>query len=221
MKFLVIALFSSYTILTAITFEEAKNIEEEFGSLKALSAYKTLAKKNDVNAMFRLAKIYSSGKDIKRNLTKSHDLLKKASLLKHQKSSYYLGKLYLSKKSPYYNLTKAYNTFVKSANEGYAPSENMIGQFLLNGIVVKKDYKMAVRYFERASLQGYIDAQCNLSFMYASGKGVFPNFGRANAFAKKGKELGNKRCIKVWKDYNLAKYPEDKGWKFKFYTKPE
>ncbi len=63
----------------------------------------------------------------------------------------------------------------------------MLGQFLVNGVLVEKDYKMAVRYFERASKQELIDAQCNLAFMYASGKGVFPNFGRLINLLKKVK----------------------------------
>jgi len=212
--------FLLVTFLNAMTYEDAERIEKKDGLLKALGSYKSLAKQNNTEAMFRLAQVYSSGKTIQRSLPKTFKLLKKASDLNHHKSTYYLGKLYLSKKSPYYNLTDAYNTFVKSANAGYAPAENMIGQFFANSVVVEKDYKLAVKYFEKASKQGHIDAQCNLSFMYASGKGVFPNFGRAHQFAKKGIELGNKKCIKVWEDYNLAKYSEDKGWKFKFYTKP-
>jgi len=220
-KNIVVLLLLISTFSTAMTFEDAKEIEEEYGVMKALSIYKTLAKQNNPDAMLRLAKIYSNGKIIKRNIRKAHDLLLKASNLNHNKSTYYLGKLYLSKKSTYYNLTKAYNSFVKAANNNYAPAQNMIGQFLVNGIVVNKDYKMAVRYFERASKQELIDAQCNLAFMYASGKGVFPNFGRAHQFAKKGVKLGNKRCKKVWKDYNLSKYDKDKGWKFNFYTKPD
>lgn len=207
--------------LGAIDFKDVKEIEEEYGTLKALTYYKELAKTDDINSMFRLAQIYSSGKVIEKNITKAHDLLLRASKLGDDKSTFYLGKIYLSKKSKYHNLTDAYNYFVKSANNGYAPAQNMIGQFLVNGIAVEKDYKIAVRYFERASKQNYIDAQCNLAFMYASGKGVFPNFGRAHQFALKGKELGNKKCQKVWKDYNLAKYAKDKGWKFNFYTKPE
>lgn len=206
--------------LSAMTYNDAKEIEDQKGTLKALSMYKALAKQNDVKSMFRLAQIYARGKTVSKSLSKSHDLLKKASSLNHQKSTYYLGKLYLSKKSPYYNSIDAYNIFIKSANEGYAPSQNMIGQLLVNGIVVEKDYKMAIKYFERASKQNYIDAQCNLSFMYASGKGVFPNFGRAHQFAKKGVEEKNKNCLRVWEDYNLKKYKEDKGWKFNFYNKP-
>jgi TPR repeat protein len=206
--------------LNAITFKEAMQTEKEFGVLEALGTYKSLVEQNNVHAMFRLAKIYSSGKEIKRSLSKSKKLLEKASSLNHHKSTYYLGKLYLSKKSPYYDLTTAFNTFAKAANENYAPAQNMVGQFFVNGIVVDKDYKKAVSLFEKASKQGLTDAQCNLSFMYASGKGVFPNFGRAHTFAKDGVLKKNKKCLKVWKDYKLFKYKEDKSWKFNFYTKP-
>jgi len=218
-KFLFSSLFL-FNYLFAYTFSEVKEFEKKNGTLKSIPFYKELVKKNDTNAMFHLATIYIQGKEIQKNINKAKELLEKASDLNHNKSSYVLGKLYLSKKTHFYNLKKAYNSFVKAANNNYAPAQNMVGQFLVNGIAVEKDYKLAVKLFEEASKQNFIEAQCNLAFMYASGKGVFPNFGRAHVFAKKGKELGNKRCIKVWNDFNLAKYPEDKGWKFNFYTKP-
>lgn len=214
---LVVLLVSS---LNATTYKEAKQIEKEFGVLKALSAYKALSKQNDKEAIFRLAMIYSKGKPIKRNLTKTKQLLEKASKLGYLKATYFLGKLYLSRKSPFYNSTTAFNTFLEASNNNYAPAQNMIGQFLLTGKVIDKDYKEAVKYFEKSSAQGFMEANCNLAFMYASGKGVFPNFGRAHIFAKEGVEKGNKKCLKVWKDYNLSKYKKDKGWKFNFYTKP-
>lgn len=206
--------------LFAYTFDEAVEFEKENGTFKTLSIYKELAEKNDTKAMYRLANIYIEGKSIERSLSKAKELLEEASNLNDDKSSYSLGKLYLSKNTPYFNPKKAYNSFVKAANNDYAPAQNMVGELLVNGIAVDKDYILAVKLFEKASKQGLINAQCNLAFMYASGKGVFPNFGRAHQFAKKGRELGNKRCIKVWDDYNLQKYPKDKGWKFNFYTKP-
>lgn len=221
MKFLIaLSLILQLNLCFAITLDDAIKKEKTEGALAALPYYNNLIEQNNPEAMFLVAKIYSEGREVQQSLSKTHELLLKADKLGHDKSTYFLGKLHLSKSSPFYNLKKAYNYFVKSANNGYAPSQNMVGQFLVNGIVVEKDYKMAVLYFERAAKQNLIDAQCNLSFMYASGKGVFPNFGRANQFAKKGYELGNKRCIKVWEDYNLEKYPEDKGFKFNFYTKP-
>ncbi|QKF81469.1 tetratricopeptide repeat protein [Halarcobacter ebronensis] len=220
MKKIIFSLFVVFTTLFSLTFEEVKDIEKKYGDNDALPLYKKLAEQDDVEAMFELARIYLEGKVVKRNYFSAKQLLESASERNHDKSTYYLGKLYLLKKGPYYDPVKAYNTFVIAANNDYAPAQNMIGQFLLNGIAVDKDYILAVKLFEKASKQGYIEAQCNLAFMYASGKGVFPNFGRAHQFAKKGKEEGNKRCIKVWNDYNLEKYPEDKGWKFNFYTQP-
>lgn len=208
-------------LIYAISFKEAQDIEKTQGVLASLNTYRALAGQNDVNAIFRLAMIYANGKEIKRSLIMSKKYLEKGSELNHNKSTYYLAKLYLSKKTPYNDLTKAFNTFLKAAKNGYAPAQNMIGQFLATGTVIKTDYKKAVEYFEKASKQGYVEANCNLAFMYASGKGVFPNFGRAHQFAKKGIKQGNKKCQKVWDDYNLEKYDEDKGWKFNFYTKPK
>ena len=92
--------------------------------------------------------------------------------------------------------------------------------FLTSKVILEKDYKEAVKWYERASKQGYVNAQCNLAFMYASGKGVWQNMGRAHAFAKPGFKKGNPNCEKVWNDFNLEKYPEDKGFKFKFYNEP-
>ncbi|XPV67546.1 MAG: tetratricopeptide repeat protein [Halarcobacter sp.] len=221
MKKLIFLFLISVNLIFAISFEEAKKIEKEQGVLASLNSYKVLASQNNVNAIFKLALIYANGKEVEQSLIMSKKYLEKGSLLKHNKSSYYLAKLYLSKKTPYYNLAKAFNTFLEAAKRGYAPAQNMIGQFLATGTVVDTDYKKAVEYFEKASKQGYIEAHCNLAFMYASGKGVFPNFGRAHQFAKKGIKVGNKKCQKVWDEYNLAKYDKDKGWKFNFYTKPK
>ncbi|TLP40629.1 tetratricopeptide repeat protein [Arcobacter arenosus] len=220
MKKTIVALVVFINILNAISFEEVKNHEKKYGTLEALSHYRNLASKNNTKAMIEIAKIYANGKEVQRSFQTSYEYLQKASKLNDPEAFYLLGKLQLNKKTPYYNLVDAYNSFIKSSKLNYAPAQNILGVFLVNGVVIEKDFKMAVKYFERASKQGLIEAQCNLAFMYASGKGVFPNFGRAHAFAKKGKEIGNKKCIKVWKDYNLKKYPEDKGWKFNFYNKP-
>ena len=219
MRFLLLLILLC-TLVFALDFKEAKEIEEKKGVLEALSSYRVLAKRDDTEAIFRLATLYLKGEGVKKSLATAKTFLEKGSLLNHHKSTYYLGKLYITKKSPYFSEKLAFNTFLKAANDGYAPAQNMIGQFLAAGIAVDKDYKMAVKYFEYASKQDYQDAHCNLAFMYATGKGVFPNFGRAHQFAKDGVKSGNKKCIQVWETYNLEKYDDDKGWKFNFYTKP-
>ncbi len=204
----------------ALTYEEVENIEKNEGTIKALNYYKQLARQENTKAIFRLAIIHLKGIEIKQDIEAAHDLLLKAATLKDKKSAYYLAKLYLNKNSPYFNLTKAYNIFLELSQVDYAPAQNIIGKFLLNGIAVEKDYILAVKYFEAASKKGYVEAHCNLAFMYVNGKGVFPNFGRANLFAKEGMKKNHPLCKKLYEDFNLEKYSEDKSFKFNFYTKP-
>ena len=116
---------------------------------------------------------------------------------------------------------EAYNLFADDANNGNAKSQLMIGRFFLQGNkLVKMDYEKAMYYFKLASKQKEYEANCYISYMYANGLGVFPNFGRANVFAKKEFEKGNKLCIKVWNDFNLNKYQQDKGFRIGDYNKP-
>jgi TPR repeat protein len=133
---------------------------------------------------------------------------------------YELAKQYSSKKSKNYDIKTAYNLLVDNVNEDHAKSQILIGRFFLIGLAVEKDYEKALYYFKEASKQKEYTANCYIAYMYASGKGVFPNFGRAHVFAKSEYKRGNKVCKKVWKDYNLGKYIEDKGWNIGDYNKP-
>ena len=131
-------------------------------------------------------------------------------------------KLYLKAKKHLKNkqLLDAYNTFIDSSKLNHPKANTMLGKFFLLGKVVEVDYETALYYFKKASKLKDYNANCYISYMYASGKGVFPNFGRAHIFAKNEYKKGNKLCIKVWKDYNLGKYKKDEGWKIGDYLKP-
>lgn len=165
---------------------------------------------------------FEAGKEYykKRNYAQAFENFKKAADAGNEKALYNLGILYSNQNFHHNNQKKAFDIFTTLSKKNHAPSINRIGMYYTLGVVVEKDYKLAVKYFEEASKLNDINAQCNLAVMYASGKGVFPNFGRAHVFAKTGYEQGNPICKQVWEDYNLAKYPEDKGFKFNFYNKP-
>jgi len=143
-----------------------------------------------------------------------------SSELNNSEIRYQLAKEYSSKKNKNYDIKKAYNLLVDNINENHAKSQILIAKFFLIGLTVDKDYKKALYYFKEASKQKEYTANCYIAYMYASGKGVFPNFGRAHVFAKSEYEKGNKICKKVWKDYNLGKYKKDKGWNIGDYNKP-
>jgi len=154
------------------------------------------------------------------NLDKAYNLLLQSSKAGNLNATYTLGKFYLSKITPYYDKINAYNTLLKAANANHSKSQLIIGKFFLQGKIVEKDYEKAMYYFKEASKQKLYDANCYIAYMYATGKGVFPNFGRAAVFAKDEYKKGNKLCKKIWKDYNLDKYPQDKSWKIGDYLKP-
>ena len=208
------------SFLNAMTFEEANAIQKVQGSIKALGAYKELVEQNNPQAMHELALIYLKGDGIVKNINKAQELFQKASELGNADSTYFLAKIYLSDKTIYFNEKKAYNTFVDAANQNNAKAQLMIGKFFLMGGIVPKDYEKALHYFKLASKQKEYDANCYIAYMYASGTGVFPNFGRANTFAKDEYEKGNKLCVKVWNDYNLGKYPKDEGFRIGDYNEP-
>ena len=132
------------------------------------------------------------------------------------KELYLKAKKYLKNK----DLTNAYNTFIDASSLNHPQAHTMLGKFFLLGKVVDVDYETALYYFKKGSKQKDYNANCYIAFMYASGKGVFPNFGRAHVFAKDEYQRGNKLCKKVWKDYNLGKYKEDSSWKIGTYLKP-
>lgn len=213
-------LFLFVKLLSAMTFEEVYTIKEVQGTMKALSAYKELAQEKDPRAMHELGLIYFNGDQIAKNINLAVDYFQKASELGNLESSYLLGKIYLSTQTHHYNSIKAYNTFVIAANKNHGKSQLMLGKFLLLGEVVPTDYEKALHYFKLASKQKEYEANCYIAYMYAGGLGVFPNFGRAHTFAKDQYKKGNKLCMKVWKDYNLSKYPKDDGWKIGDYNEP-
>ena len=217
---IVLLFFLLINALNAMIFEEVYTIKGVEGTMKAISAYKELAKKNDPKAIHELGLIYLKGDGIAKNLNQAYDYFQQASDLGNIESTYMLGKIYLSSKTKYYNPKKAYNTFIDASNKNHAKSQLMIGRFFLMGEIVDKDYEKALYYFKLASKQKEYDANCYIAYMYASGLGVFPNFGRANNFAEAQYKNGNKLCVKVWNDYNLGKYPKDDGFKIGDYNKP-
>lgn len=214
------SLVSIFLSISLFANSEIDQAADKVKMQEQIKVYEEAALKDDSDAFFQLGKIYFDGVYVQNDYEKA---------LKYFNASYYLGNIngtynlalfYLSKKTKYHDAKKSLSLFLELARKGHAPSQNRVGMFLTAGIVLDIDYKEAVKWYEHSSKQGYVNAQCNLAYMYASGQGVWQNLGRAHAFAKPGFKKGNKLCEKVWNDFNLEKYPEDKGFKFKFYNEP-
>lgn len=217
-KLLVLLLLS--TILNAISLKDAIYTHKQKGVYHAIPLYIELANEDNSDAMAILGKIYIFDNKVIPNYEKAKKYLDKAIKLKNARAMYILGRLHQLRRGPYYDEIDAYNSFVDSANGDYARAYEMVGKFLLHGKAVQKDYKKAIYYFKEASKRRIYSANCYIAYMYANGFGVFPNFGRAHVFAKEEYKKGDKLCVKVWNDFNLSSYIEDKGWKIGDYLKP-
>lgn len=209
-------LFLIYTQLLANDLiVEAKFNQQNNNHQEAISFFYQAAKKDgSAEAIYELGKYFYEGKYINKNFDKAKLFFEQSSQKGFIEASYALGVLFFNSNSKYHSYEQAYDIFLDLAqNNNHAPSQNRVGMCLIYGFGVEKDYKEAVKWFEKSAKNGYITGQCHLALMYASGKGVFPNFGRARALAQKGYEEKNPICVQVWEMFKLDKYKEDKGFK--------
>jgi len=212
---LIILLIST---LFSLSLDDANNLYKEGDIKTAIKLYAKLSRDGDDKATFKLGTIYYKGKDIKRDLSKAMNYFKKASAYGDDKAKYNSAIIYGLKEYKEHSYLKAYNIFLDLAQNSYAKAQNKVGQYLLYGLGIKKDYRLAVKWFEQAFfVGGYKPASCNLSLMYATGRGVFVNLGRARKLAQYGYKIKVPLCIKVFKEFNLQKYDTDKGFKLGFY----
>lgn len=214
--FIIVILF--FNIAFGDEFTDAMQQLESKNYKSAVELLKKSAKYGNNEANFELGKIYFKGEGIKRDLNEAVKYFTRASSSGHISAKYNLGVIYANKSYKEFNYLKAFDIFSELSSLGHAASKYKMGIFLLYGLGVDKDYKKAFKWFEEAY---FVDkhelSACYLALMYASGKGVFPNFGRARKLSQEGYDKKIPMCVKVYEDFNLQKYDEDKGFKYGFY----
>ena len=180
--------------------QQAKEAQKNGDDKKAIELfYKSAKVDNSAEAIYELGRFFYEGKIVKQNFDKAKSFFEHSASLGFIEAKYSLGIFYFNKKNPYHSHKKAYNIFLELAQkENHAPSQNRVGMYLAFGIGIDKDYKDAVKWFEKSAENGYVTGQCHLALMYASGKGVFPNLGRARVIAQKGYDEKNPVCVNVW-----------------------
>ena len=188
--------------------------------------YKQQLREGDISTYFKLGVLYYKSDKTIENINNAFKYFELASKYDNNKAKYNMAMIYSQKLFKDHNYKKAYTIFLNLATQGYIQAQNKVGQFLLYGFDIDKDYTKAKEWFEEAYFIGkYQPAACSLAYMYAEGKGVIVNLGRARKLANEGyidKDLlinstQNKLCKKVNKEYKLYKYKKDKGFRFGYY----
>ena len=113
---------------------------------KSAALLQPLADKGIARAKFRLAYMHYLGRGFEKNTDKAESIISAA--------------------------LPAITTF---ANENRAWAQSDLGSLYEDGLVLKRDYSMAVKWYRAAAEQGHPSAQTNLGSMYAGGRGVDTN----------------------------------------------
>lgn len=219
LKIFLIILSSAILSLNASNLIKANQALQQNNIDQAINLYKLSAREGEDEANFQLGKIYYLKKYQKRDIDKAFEYFKKAADYEHLKAKYNIAMIYSQKKFKLHNYKKAYNIFFTLAQEDEPKSQYMVGIYRIYGFGIEKDYSLAKKWVERAYfINGYKEASCAISLIYAEGFGVIQNLGRARKFSERYVKTFP-LCEKVFYDFNLYKdkYKSDKGFKFGHY----
>lgn len=102
---------------------------------------------------------------------------------------------------------EAYRLWLPLAESGDLYAQNYIGIQYYIGFGVKKDYKKAKEWFEKAASGGFADAQYNLGAMYENGESVKTSYIDAYMWFHAANENGNTnaapRMLALRQEYKL------------------
>ncbi|KAL9995255.1 putative ERAD-associated E3 ubiquitin-protein ligase component HRD3 [Helianthus debilis subsp. tardiflorus] len=166
---------------------------------KAFSWFSKAVEKGEPMSMELLGVIYARGDGVKRNYTTALEWLTLAS--KHQVYSAYNGIGYLYLKGygvEHKNYTKAREYFEKAADYNEGGGHYNLGVMYLKGIGVKKDVKIACRFFIMAGNTGQSKAFYQLAKMFHTGIGLKKNLPTATSLYKLVAERGPWNSLSRW-----------------------
>ena len=88
----------------------------------------------------------------------------------------------------------------KAANNGYVDAQYNLAICYENGEGIKKDYKQAVNWYNKAVAKGHTDAKYNLAICFLEGTGVEKNFDIAEELLIDAANEGSKDAEELLKN---------------------
>jgi len=151
---------------------EQKSIAYE----KKIDAAKTRAETKDVNAQYKLAKLYRDGEGRTKNLRLAHNWFKKAAEQGHSGAQYQLGRLYEKGQGGRQDYHKAAEWYHLAAKLGRSRDAHFaLGDLYFHGRGVSQDPGASIDWYMLAAEQGHPMAQYVMGAMYHDGWGVSKN----------------------------------------------
>lgn len=130
---------------------------ENYNPNKAFTLYRKASSLGSIIGTYHLGDCYFYGKGVKKDTKKAFDSYIKVAL-KHSGAAYMTSYIYIESK----NNEKALKYMIISAELGNATAMYTLGTFYEEGKIVKEDMSEAIKWFQKASSNGYKLAQKKL-----------------------------------------------------------
>lgn len=161
---------------------------------KGIELLKMASRKGNPYAKEKLGEYYYKGIGIEKNSKKAEDLFLEAMYIEDKENqtrpivshtfSYKLATRYENAECVDKNQQKAFELYLKSADDtpySFSGAYLKVGEFYEKGVIVKKDYEMAVKFYKKAIERGGLCGipEYNLALCYDKGLGVEHNSTKA------------------------------------------
>jgi uncharacterized protein len=166
-----------------------KKSSSKFTSIKDLEAQ---ANKNNAEALYQLATLYSTGNGISENQLKAFQLFKKSADLENVDAMEQLGLIFRDGTSAVkINDIESLKWFIKAADKGSMPANHNIGFAYYHGRGVKQDRKKAYEYFIKSAESGLLQSQMIVAAQLYRGDGIPKDLKESFKWSLKAAEQGD------------------------------
>ena len=163
----------------------------------ALKEWQPLAEQGNVEAQYKLGRMYEDGLGIAQDYAEAVKWYRKAAEQGNAFAQGDLGWMYDSGHGIAQDYAEAVKWYRKAAEQGDAFAQEKLGRMYENGRGVAQDYAEAVKWYRKAAEQGDAGAQVKLGEKYANGQGVERNAAWAIYWYAKAAQQGHKDGTKL------------------------
>ena len=132
----------------------------------ALKLWLPLAQKDNKKAQFQLAKIYANGRGVEKNDATAFKWYSRAAFNGHKQATFNKAHMLLNGIGTKKNSNEAFIIYYRLANKyNIVKAQNALAHAYENGVGIKKDFKMAKKWYDKAALSNDLSSQLSLANM--------------------------------------------------------
>lgn len=158
-----------------------------------------LAEEGDAKAQAVIARMFASGRGVKKDEAKGIDWLRKSLASQPAAPNFQvtLGKMYLDDHDQYlkHDYSKALKLFQEAAAQGNSEAQYQIGELYDFGQGVDKNPAEAMKWYRQAAENGYAEAQFEIGVRCAQGRDVKKDYAEALTWLQKAADQAHPQAL--------------------------